>query len=144
MENSCVNIEICSFPFGRHYNCRGVYIHYLYGFDDILRDATRIDRESGTVCFYLQGQRLYCTIPEIPHSGGLFRKYVSLQSINKSFINMGSRHTSKGISSSPWALLSFICLIAMLTSASEKMSVSMLGFFLTDRINWIVGCSRII
>ena len=48
--------------------------------------------------------------------------------INLSLIfNLGSGHTSMGMPSSPGALPSFICLIAMLTSASEKMSVSMLG-----------------
>ena len=33
-----------------------------------------------------------------------------------------------GMLSSPGALPSFICLIAMLTSASDKVSVSMLGW----------------
>ena len=66
-------------------------------------------------------------IPEIPHSGGLFPKSVLLQNFSKSFLNLDSHHTSMGMPSSPGALPSFICLIAMLTSASEKMSVSMLG-----------------
>ena len=30
-------------------------------------------------------------IPEIPHSGGLFPKYVSLQTFNKHLSNLGSR-----------------------------------------------------
>ena len=39
-----------------------------------------------------------------------------------------------GMASSPGTLPSFICLIAMLTSASEKMSVSMLEFAMIDVI----------
>ena len=51
----------------------------------------------------------------------------SLQNFNEYLLNLGSRHTSMGMPSSPGGLPSFICLIAMLTSASENMSVSMLG-----------------
>ena len=59
-KNSCVNFEMCSFPFGCEYNCRNVFF-------------------LGT-----------STIPEITHSGGLFPRYVSLQNLNKSFLNLGS------------------------------------------------------
>ena len=67
------------------------------------------------------------TIPETHHSDVIFPKYVSLQNFNKSFLNLVSRHTSTGMPFRPDALPSFICLIAMLTSANEKVSVSMLG-----------------
>ena len=53
------------------------------------------------------------TIPDSPHSGGLFPKNVSLQNLNKYFLNLGSRHTSMRTPSIPAALPSFICLIAM-------------------------------
>ena len=53
------------------------------------------------------------TMPEIPHSGGIFLKYVLLQNFSKSFLNLGSRHTSMGMLFSPGTLPSFICLIAM-------------------------------
>ena len=29
MENLCVNVDICSFPFGSQYNCRGVTLSYI-------------------------------------------------------------------------------------------------------------------
>ena len=44
------------------------------------------------------------TILVIPCSGGVFPKYVSLQIFNKYFPNLGSRHTSIGMPSSPGAL----------------------------------------
>ena len=37
--NSYVNIKMFSFPFGSEYDCRGVFIHYFYGFSNLLRDA---------------------------------------------------------------------------------------------------------
>ena len=40
-----------------------------------------------------------------------------------------------GMLRSPGTLPSFICLITMLTSASEKMSVSMLGSHRSDQVD---------
>ena len=61
-----------------------------------------------------------------PPGGGLFRNYVSLYNFTKSFFNLGSRHTSVGMPSSPGALPSFICLMVLSTSANEEVSVSLL------------------
>ena len=60
---------------------------------------------------------------------------VLLQNFNKCFLNLGSRHTSMGMPPSPGALSSFICLREMLTSASEKVSVSMLRSHRLDQLD---------
>ena len=72
----------------------------------------------------------------------MFRCRTSINiSLNSS---SGSRHTPMGMPSSPEALPSFICLVAMLTSASDEDVGINVRVGLIDRINWMVGCARII
>ena len=50
--NSYVNIKMFSFPFGSEYDCRGFFIHYFYGFNNLLRDAICMKNQEYFVYVY--------------------------------------------------------------------------------------------
>ena len=63
-----VNVDICSFPFGSQYNCKGVYIHCMYGFDVLLWDAIRLENLEHFVPIY--GVKGFLEVDE--HNGSFF------------------------------------------------------------------------